>query len=111
MKPKVRAVRFLRNVQQQLVLASTDATIVPGPSGGRARYSLADGRRLSVGLEVRTLIEALDLHAGETFCVCKRSSGNPKQPARWEVWRGARSRAFLGLAIIGGNPERIGTAK
>jgi hypothetical protein len=103
MEPKTRAVRFPRNVQQQLVLASAVANIVRG----RARYALADGRALVVALHVRTLIDALELHAGETFCVCKRSSGNPNQTPRWEVWRGARSRAFLGLAIIGANPERM----
>src|SRR5215831_18095586 len=83
------SVRFAPNIPQQVALKHSEERRISGRRGERILYTLADGRQMSVSLELATKIKMLEVNVNEPFCICKRWNGQRSQPVRWDVWKTA----------------------
>jgi len=78
--------RFTPNVPVQIALKYPQGKIISGRWGEQMLFTLTDGRRMYVPIDVASKISMLEVNVNEPFCICKRWNGQRSQPVRWDIW-------------------------
>src|SRR5215469_13593748 len=78
--------KFTPNVPIQIALKYSQGKIISGRWGKQMLFTLTDGRRMYVPVDVASKINTLEVNVNEPFCICKRWNGQRSQPVRWDVW-------------------------